>query len=100
MFIFSAANEGKKQFTIFKSAVEVANRLAERGTSRDLMMAVLDAMVAAKNECTENDPFGSRGWRAWQMGTRRNREVHVVDEVAPKPGRPKTYKKQPEQISN
>lgn len=62
---------------IFKAPVEVANRLAERGTSKELMLAVLDAMVAAKNECTDNDPSGSRGWRAWQMGTRRNREVHV-----------------------
>lgn len=62
---------------IFKNLVEVSNKLAERGTSRELMMAVLDAMVAAKNECTDNDPAGSRGWRAWQMGTRRNREVHV-----------------------
>ncbi len=62
---------------IFKQPVEVTNRLAERGTSKELMFALLDAMVTAKNECTENDPVGSRGWRAWQMGTRRNREIHV-----------------------
>jgi hypothetical protein len=62
---------------IFKRSVEVANRLAERGTSRKLMVAVVEAMHAAKSECTDYDPVGSRGWRAWQMGTRRNREVHI-----------------------
>lgn len=62
---------------IFKETVEVANALAECGTSGELLLTVLDAMVTAKNDCTDNDPPGSRGWRAWQMGTRRNREVHV-----------------------
>lgn len=62
---------------IFREPIEVSNRLAECGTSRDFLLAVLDAMVTAKSECTNNDPSGSRGWRAWQMGTRRNREIHV-----------------------
>ena len=63
--------------SIFKHPIEVTNRLAERATSKELLLAMLDAMVTAKSECTDNDPSGSRGWRAWQMGTRRNREVHV-----------------------
>lgn len=62
---------------IFKTPIEVANQLAENGTSLDHMLIVVDAMITAKNECTDNDPAGSRGWRSWQMGTRRNREVHV-----------------------
>jgi len=61
---------------IIKNFVEVGNRLDELGTSRDFMLEVADAMVAASAECTENDPNGSRGWRGWQMGTRRNRELH------------------------
>lgn len=62
---------------IFKSPIEVENRLDTLGTSRDLMVEVIDALAAAKADCTDNDPFGSRGWRGWQMGTRRMREVHV-----------------------
>lgn len=45
-------------------------------TSRELLQEVAAAMVAASNECTENDPSGARGWRSWQMGTRRARELH------------------------
>lgn len=65
------------QAVIFKDPIEVTNRLAECGTSRELALAVIDAMVTAKSECTPNDPSGSRGWRAWQMGTRRLRDVHI-----------------------
>jgi hypothetical protein len=46
-------------------------------TSVDQLLEVVGAMVAARADCTDNDPFGSRGWRGWQMGTRRTREVHV-----------------------
>ena len=65
------------QAVIFKEPIEVTNRLAECRTSRELALAVVDAMITAKSECTDNDPSGSRGWRAWQMGTRRLREVHI-----------------------
>jgi hypothetical protein len=41
------------------------------------MLEVVDAVVAARSECTENDPSGARGWRGWQMGTRRKRELHI-----------------------
>ncbi|HQZ13564.1 MAG TPA: glycosyltransferase, partial [Devosia sp.] len=59
-----------------KSLIEVGNRLDRLGTSRDVLLEVINAVVAARAECTENDPAGSRGWRGWQMGTRRNRELH------------------------
>lgn len=62
---------------ILKSPIEVVNRLDVLGTSRELLIAVTEAVVAARMDCTENDPFGSRGWRGWQMGTRRLRETHV-----------------------
>lgn len=61
---------------ILKSPIEVGNRLDGLATSTELMMLVIDAAVVARNECTDNDPSGTRGWRGWQMGTRRNREAH------------------------
>lgn len=60
-----------------KDPVEVANRLDELLTSREMMLEVIEAVAAARAECTDNDPFGARGWRGWQMGTRRLRELHV-----------------------
>lgn len=62
---------------VVKSPIEVTNRLDELGTSREMLLEVIDAMIAARTDCTDNDPYGSRGWRGWQMGTRRNRELHV-----------------------
>lgn len=61
---------------ILKAPIEVGNRLHELGTSTELLLAVVDAVVDARAECTDNDPSGARGWRGWQMGTRRNREIH------------------------
>lgn len=63
---------------ILKNGIEVSNRLNELATSRDWLVEVVEAMAAAGSECTENDPSGARGWRRWQMGTRRNREVHLA----------------------
>ena len=62
---------------IFKQPIEVANRLNELDTSRETLIEVIGALVAARADCTDNDPFGARGWRGWQMGTRRLRELHV-----------------------
>lgn len=61
---------------ILKTQIEVGNHLNTLSTSRELLMDVIDAVVTARSECTDNDPSGARGWRGWQMGTRRNREVH------------------------
>lgn len=55
---------------------EVANRLDELGTSHKMLIEVVQAVAAARADCTDNDPFGTRGWRGWQMGTRRLREIH------------------------
>lgn len=63
--------------SIYKHPIEVANRLVALGTSRELLLEVVEAVETAKSECTANDPNGARGWRGWQMGTRRNREIHV-----------------------
>jgi hypothetical protein len=62
---------------IFRKSFEAANRLSVLGTSREMLIVVIEAVVAARADCTDNDPFGARGWRGWQMGTRRLREVHV-----------------------
>lgn len=62
---------------VLKSPIDVGNRLHQLGTSKELLMDVVEAVVTARSEITENDPSGSRGWRGWQMGTRRNREVHA-----------------------
>lgn len=61
---------------IIANFIEVGNRLQELGTKREWLLDVAEAMAAASNECTENDPSGAHGWRSWQMGTRRNREIH------------------------
>jgi hypothetical protein len=62
---------------VLKSFIEVGNRLADLGTSRELILEIADAVVAARTESTENDPAGTRGYRGWQMGTRRSRELHI-----------------------
>jgi hypothetical protein len=61
---------------VLKNFIEVGNRLDKLGTSREMLIETAEAMAAAGAECTENDPSGARGWRRWQMGTRRSRELH------------------------
>lgn len=63
-------------FVVIKEPIEVDNRLHKLLTSRENLLEVVNAMVSARRECTDFDPSGSRGWRGWQMGTRRNREIH------------------------
>lgn len=65
---------------VFKSPIEVGNRLEALGLSRDQILDVVDAMVGAKADCTPNDPAGAAGWSSWRMGIRRLREVLVGDE--------------------
>ena len=62
---------------IFKEVIDVTNRLHVLATSHEKALEIVSAIVAARADCTDNDPFGSRGWRGWQMGTRRLREVHI-----------------------
>lgn len=58
---------------------EVNARLEGLCVTRGQMMQALEACVAAYAGCTENDPPTARGYRVWQMGTRRLREVLAAD---------------------
>jgi hypothetical protein len=58
-----------------KNPVEVKNRLAELGWTREQLIEIVDAMVSARNDTTENDPSSAPGWMAWKDGTRRMREL-------------------------
>lgn len=60
-----------------KEPVDVANELDRLGTSREALIEVIGSMVAARRDCTDNDPLGARGYRSWQMGSRRLRDLHV-----------------------
>jgi len=62
---------------LFDTPIKITNRLGELMTSREQLLEVAEAMALARAECTDNDPFGSRGWRGYQMGSRRLRETHV-----------------------
>lgn len=61
---------------IFRStSIEVANRLEQLGWTREELLEVVDAMVASRNSCTDNDPSSAPGWMSWKDGTRRLREI-------------------------
>jgi hypothetical protein len=55
--------------------VEVDNRLDSLGWKREELLEVVDAMVRARYNCTDNDPSGAAGWMAWKDGTGRLREI-------------------------
>jgi uncharacterized protein YjiS (DUF1127 family) len=55
--------------------IEVDNRLNDFGIQRDQLIEIVHAMVAAKAECTDNDPPSAPGWSSWRHGTRRAREI-------------------------
>jgi len=65
---------------ILTEPIEVDNRLEALGLSREQLLEVVEAVVGARADCTPNDPPGSQGWSAYRMGTRRLREVLLVDE--------------------
>ncbi|MGD0060845.1 MAG: hypothetical protein ABSD58_15625 [Verrucomicrobiia bacterium] len=61
---------------LLTNPIEVVNRLdATFGLTRENLLEVVEAMVAARNSCTENDPPSAPGWKAWCDGTRRLREI-------------------------
>jgi hypothetical protein len=65
---------------VWKKPVDVGNRLDKLfQLTRDQLLEVVEAMVRAKADCTPNDPPGSRGWSAYKMGTRRLREITLVE---------------------
>jgi hypothetical protein len=55
--------------------IEVDNRLEQLGWARSDLLEIIDAMVAARNGCTENDPAAAPGWMSWKEGVRRMREI-------------------------
>ena len=42
--------------------LEIDDRLNDFGIVRDQLIAIVHAMVAAKAECTDNDPPSAPGW--------------------------------------
>jgi hypothetical protein len=64
---------------VFSTPAQVDGRLSEFGITREQLVEIIQAMVAAKAECTENDPPSAPGWSSWRHGTRRAREVFRSD---------------------
>lgn len=54
---------------------DVHRRLKALGLTFEECMRVVNAMVAAFNGCTDNDPPTAAGWDAWRFGTRTFRDV-------------------------
>jgi hypothetical protein len=51
------------------------SRLSELGLTRDLLLEVVEACVAADGDCTSNDPPMARGLKVFFAGVRRLREL-------------------------
>lgn len=54
---------------------EINSRLSDLDLSRDILLDIVRAAVAAHAGCTDNDPPGARGYESWRAGVRRSREV-------------------------
>lgn len=63
---------------IFFEQAGCDQRLNELGWSRNELLEVVFASVAARSSATLNDPLGTAGWLAWQQGVRRLREVGIT----------------------
>ncbi|HJU15369.1 MAG TPA: hypothetical protein VJ770_02765 [Stellaceae bacterium] len=55
---------------------DVDRRLGELDLSREELIEVIRACVAAHGGCTDNDPPSAKGWEAWRWGVRRLREIY------------------------
>ena len=55
--------------------IAVDNRLQQLGWELEQLLEVVNAMVAARAGCTDNDPASAPGWMSWKEGTRRMREL-------------------------
>lgn len=64
---------------VVSNPISVANRLEQLGWDREELLAIVGAMVSARNSCTENDPASASGWMAWKEGTRRMREIGILN---------------------
>lgn len=60
---------------VLSSPPEVRQRLRQLDLSYEECIEVVEAMVAAANGCTENDPPSARGWDSWRFGVRRWRDI-------------------------
>lgn len=60
---------------ILSSSPEIRARLRQLGLTFEECMEVIEAMIAAANGCTDNDPPSARGWDSWRFGVRRWREI-------------------------
>lgn len=63
--------------------IEINNRLNSLGWTREDLIEVVNAMVSARNDCTDNDPPGAPGWKSWCHGTRRLREIGTLMDLVP-----------------
>ncbi|PAV66197.1 hypothetical protein WR25_25306 [Diploscapter pachys] len=54
---------------------DVERRLKTLGLTFEECVRVVNAMVAAFNGCTDNDPPTAAGWDAWRFGTRTFRDI-------------------------
>lgn len=60
---------------VVSSPTEVRSRLRQLDLTFEECAQVVEAMVAAANGCTENDPPSARGWDSWRFGVRRWRDI-------------------------
>ena len=62
--------------TIRREPVEVTDRLARLGVTKDELLDVVGAAVAARNDAVDHDPSNAAGWLAYCYGTRKLRETY------------------------
>jgi hypothetical protein len=54
---------------------DVGRRLSDFDLKREILIEIVKACVAARGDCTDNDPPAAPGWMSWSRGTRRAREL-------------------------
>ena len=62
---------------VLKNPIVVANRLEEIGVSHRELTEIVNAMLAARADCTDNDTPAAPGWLSWCMGVRRLRQLKI-----------------------
>lgn len=65
---------------IYAEPGERNRRLRALGCSRSQLIEVVEACVAARGGCTDNDPKSAPGYEAWRVGTRLLREIFLRKE--------------------
>src|ERR1700730_18290394 len=59
---------------------EVADRLGDFDLTKEKLIDIVQACIAAYGGCTDNDPPAAKGWELWRWGVRRAREVLRPDD--------------------